>query len=149
MRRILTSLALAVAAAAPAAAGDFYVRDGRAIGLAFASDTAVPACDAAGVLSGIRTRFAWAHSRTWRTGLTIASIDRAGDARTGGEYPSLIGRRFCEAGVTISNGARSKVYYLIETHQWFAGIGAKVTFCLPGYDPWHVYDKACRTVRPL
>jgi hypothetical protein len=149
MKRTLLAIAMLVSAAVPAGAVDFYLSGTQPIGLPFASDAAVPACDGAGVLSSIRDRFARAHSRTWRTGLSIAAIEWAGDARPGGEYPSLIGRRYCEASAVFSNGERSKVYYLIESHQGFAGLGARVSFCLPGYDPWHVYDKDCRTVRPL
>jgi hypothetical protein len=149
MKRALLALAMLASAAVPAGAVDFYVQNWQPIGLPFADDGAVPACNSAGVLSGIRSRFAWAHSRTWRTGLSISAIDQAGDTRAGGEYPSLIGRRYCQASAVISDGARSSVFYLIETHQGFAGLGARVTFCLPGYDPWHVYDKDCRTVRPL
>jgi hypothetical protein len=149
MKRALLAVSMLVAAAVPAAATDFYLPGTQPIGLPFANDAAVPACDGAGVLSRIRDRFAGAHSRTWRSGLSISAIEWAGDARPGGEYPSLIGRRFCEASAVISNGERARVYYLIETHQGFAGLGARVSFCLPGYDPWHVYDKDCRTVRPL
>jgi hypothetical protein len=149
MKRTLLAVSMLAAAALPAAATDFYLPGTQPIGLPFANDAAVPACDGAGVLSRIRDRFAWAHSRTWRSGLSISAIEWTGDARPGGEYPSLIGRRYCEASAVISNGDRARVYYLIETHQGFAGVGARVTFCLPGYDPWHVYDKDCRTVRPL
>ena len=141
-------MALLLTATAPGHALYFYVGGGP-IGLPFASDAAAPACDGAGILSRIRERFASAHAWTWRTGLTISAIEWAGDSRPGGEYPSLIGRRYCEARAVISTGQPSPVYYLIETHQGFAGVGTRVTFCLPGYDPWRIYDASCRTVRPL
>lgn len=138
MRRAIFALAAVLTAAVPASAADptvFYLDSylGSPIGLPFASDAAVPSCDAA--LSQIG----------WRVG--AASIDWVRDAG-GGQWPSLIGRRFCEARAQIRDGHQSSIYYLIETHQRFAGIGAKVTFCVPEYDRWRIYDKNCRTVRP-
>jgi hypothetical protein len=136
MRLILLAIAAVLAAAAPAAAAEptvFYLHTPSAIGLPFADDAAVPACDGYAL-----TQIGW------RVG--AVSFEWVRDAG-GGKYPSLIGRRYCEARAVVHDGQVSPIYYLIETHQQFAGIGAKVTFCLPGYDPWRVYDAACRTVR--
>ncbi len=139
MRQALFALAAVLAAAVPASAAEptvFYLDSyaGSPIGLPFASDAAVPSCNAAVSQVG------------WRVG--AASIEWVREAG-GGEYPSLIGRRYCEARATAHDGSRLPVYYLVETHRYFAGIGAKVTFCVPQHDRWRVYDANCRTVRPL
>ena len=139
MRRAIFAVAAVLSAATAVSAAeptvvylDSYV--GSPIGLPFASDATVPSCDTA--LSQIG----------WRVGAT--SVEWVRDAGGGG-HPSLIGRRYCEARALIREGRESSIYYLIETHQRFAGIGAKVTFCVPEYDRWRVYDGNCRTVRPL
>jgi hypothetical protein len=62
--------------------------------------------------------------------------------------PGWIDRRYCSATAWLSNGETSKVVYLIEATQGFASIGWNVESCLPGYDPWRVYDGWCRSIRP-
>lgn len=134
MRRAILALAAVLSAAASAQAADpssFYL--GSPIGLSFASDAAVPACNSAVSQVG------------WRVG--AASIEWVHEAG-GGAYPSLIGRRYCEARAVVRDGRQLPIYYLVETHQYFAGLGAKVTFCVPEHDRWRIYDANCRTVRP-
>lgn len=137
MRRAMLALVAVFSTATAASAADpgvFYLNSsGSLIGLPFASDDAVPSCDAA------------VAEVAWRAG--VSSIDWVRDTG-GGVYPSLIGRRYCEARSAGVDRHPSSIYYLIETNQHFAGIGAKVTFCVPENDRWRVYDANCRTVRP-
>jgi capsid protein len=58
-----------------------------------------------------------------------------------------IGRTYCEATVTLSNGYDRNIAYLIEKGQGFASIGDNVEFCVSGFDRWMVYNGRCRVLR--
>jgi capsid protein len=61
------------------------------------------------------------------------------------EWP--IGRTYCTARVTLSNGYDRNIAYLIEEGQGFASIGDNVEFCVSGFDRWMVYNGRCRVLR--
>lgn len=105
----------------------------------------VPTCDQDSVLGNIASRYRSVQADLWQTGLSIASVGRVNETAF---VPSqLLDRRFCHARVELSNGRPADVFYLIEERQGFASIGWGVEFCVPGQDPWRVYDGGCRTVR--
>ncbi len=58
-----------------------------------------------------------------------------------------IARRYCGATAHMSDGRRRAVWYLIEDHMGFAGVGDGVEFCVSGFDRWFVYNGHCRVVR--
>lgn len=58
-----------------------------------------------------------------------------------------ISRRYCQAVVTLSDGYRRDVWYLIERPMGFAGFGSNVEFCVNGFDRWNVYGGRCRVLR--
>ena len=145
MRKFLLSSAALFMLAAPAAASDYDV-----ITYSPTSDYGtVPACDTPAVLRSIANRFAYQDAHIVYSGVTIASISgvrqRAYKPARGG----FIDRRFCGATAWLSNGRRSEVVYMIDG-PWtgFAGFGYHVQSCLPGRDPYHVYDASCRSLRP-
>jgi hypothetical protein len=95
----------------------------------------VPECDGSSVLGSVAQR----------GGLGNGTFDRVRESRfLQGE---LTDRRYCEARITMADGQHSYVYYLIEERQGFASLGWNVEFCVPGRDPWHVYDGWCRAIR--
>ncbi len=111
--RTLQSLAVLAALAAPALAGgaaqaaDPYVVGAPALQI----DTQ---CSNAGVLRGIKSRFAYAERRTWRLGYVM---DRLENPRPSGHpyaEPGLIKRDYCEAEAVMTNGDIRMVYYAIE-----------------------------------
>lgn len=62
------------------------------------------------------------------------------------EWP--IGRRYCAAKATLSDGHVRDVWYLVEEGQGFASIGDNVEFCVAGFDRWLVYNSPwCRVLR--
>ncbi|QPC87340.1 hypothetical protein GA830_11755 [Mesorhizobium sp. NBSH29] len=61
------------------------------------------------------------------------------------EWP--IGRRYCGATVSLSDGQHREIWYLIEEGQGFASIGDNVEFCVSGFDQWLVYNGRCRILR--
>ncbi|MER8696807.1 hypothetical protein NKI77_20865 [Mesorhizobium opportunistum] len=58
-----------------------------------------------------------------------------------------IGRRYCGATVSLSDGRDRTIWYLIEEGQGFASIGDNVEFCVSGFDRWMVYNGRCRVLR--
>ena len=58
-----------------------------------------------------------------------------------------IGRRYCGATVSLSDGHARTIWYLIEEGQGVASIGDNVEFCVAGFDRWMVYNGRCRVLR--
>ncbi|MDG4854848.1 MULTISPECIES: hypothetical protein [unclassified Mesorhizobium] len=58
-----------------------------------------------------------------------------------------IGRHYCRATVSLSDGRDRSIFYLIEEGQGFASIGDNVEFCVSGFDRWMVYNGRCRVLR--
>lgn len=56
-------------------------------------------------------------------------------------------RRYCQAKVITTDGARRQLWYLIENGWGYAGVGSSVEFCVSGLDPWRVYGAACKSLR--
>jgi hypothetical protein len=121
--------------------------DDPAVRVGSLSRGAVPLCDQASVLRNIASRYQWRNRTTWQTDLAIGEVGRISETAFKPGDPGLIDRRYCHAKVTLSNGRRADLFYLIEERQGFASIGWGVEFCLPGQDPWRVYDAGCRAIR--
>lgn len=51
-----------------------------------------------------------------------------------------IGRTYCGATVTLSDGRDRSIWYLVEEGMGFASIGNNVEFCVAGFDRWYVYN---------
>ena len=47
----------------------------------------------------------------------------------------------------VGRSASREVWYLIEGHMGFVGIGENVEFCVSGFDRWYVYNGRCRVLR--
>ena len=123
------------------------------MGSAFAADTVgwhgpLPACDTSAVVASIPDKFAYYDAHIIGTGLAITGVDGIHEhgVRTG---PGLVDRRYCGATAWLSNGRKSEVVYIIEGPKLgIFSIGWHVESCLPGYDPYRVYDAHCRAIRP-
>ncbi|MHA6643209.1 hypothetical protein [Mesorhizobium sp. A623] len=64
---------------------------------------------------------------------------------SGDNWP--IGRRYCGATVSLTNGHDRTIWYLIEEGQGYASVGDNVEFCVAGFDRWMVYNGRCRVLR--
>jgi hypothetical protein len=150
MRRVLTSLFLAVALSGPAIAADAGVAVPAPLPPpAHPWHSGLPACDDPAVVATIPEKFAVYDANIIGSGLLIANIDGIYETgqRAGG--PSLVDRRYCGAVAWLTNGQQNEVVYLIEGPKLgFASIGWHVESCLPGFDPYRVYDARCRSIRP-
>ena len=121
--------------------------DDPSVGVGSWSRGTVPTCEQSSVLNDISKRYRSVQADLWQTGLSIAAVHRIDETEYKPGDPGLIDRRFCRARIELSNGHPAELFYLIEERQGFASIGWGVEFCVPGQDPWRVYDGHCRAIR--
>jgi hypothetical protein len=139
MRRILTGLVLLASLVGPAAAADYGQTyqgwDG-------------PSCESSSVTWRISEKYAYQDRHLIHSGLRITAIDGFHLDGVGDPWHGGITRVYCGATAWLSNGGRAEVVYVIEgprlgtfSHGWH------VESCVAGYDPFHVYDAQCRSIR--
>ena len=106
-------------------------------------------CGEAWVLSKITDRFNYqVHNVPHLPDVAITdfrNIRQHRYQRASEEWP--IGRHYCRATVSLSDGRDRSIFYLIEEGQGFASIGDNVEFCVSGFDRWMVYNGRCRVLR--
>ena len=103
-------------------------------------------------LAKIRHRFAYGAARVEKRDLAIVEVAKIREIHASVDRPSPIPRRWCKAAVTLSDGTRSTLTWVVEGGVGFAGPGLawlpdEVEFCVAGHDPWRVHDGTCRTTR--
>jgi hypothetical protein len=108
----------------------------------------LPACDDSSALSTIQYRFASKEGKFWNSALTITGFDRIHETAYRPWAADTIPRRFCSAIVTISDGVRRPVHYLIAEDLGEIGAVWGVEWCVVGLDRNWAYNPACRTARP-
>jgi hypothetical protein len=149
--RVLTGIVAAALAATSAAAADLNRPVPPPVAPAAplaAFHHLLPACSEPAVLKDISRKFTVAEANIIHSGLAIAAID---DVRQTGatDGPSLIDRRYCSGRAWLSNGKTAEVVFLIEGPMLGKySIGYSVDSCLPSFDPYHVYDGNCLSIRP-
>ena len=116
-------------------------------GFGFRSE--LPECSDDRVHRRIVERSGWADRRTWKKGVAITAIEGVRQSRLVARGPRRIAERYCRATARLTDGRRVRLYFLIEDQMGYAGTGWYVSFCLPGRDPYRVYDGRCRVVRPF
>ncbi|MEJ0012544.1 MAG: hypothetical protein WDM94_07945 [Bauldia sp.] len=142
MRRILTSLLFVASLAGTASAADYST------GTAYHGWHPVPACDSFSVTWKISEKFAYQDARLIHSGLSISQLDGIHEKGTGDVWQSRITRRYCGATAWLSNGKKAEVVYVIEgPHLSAFSKGWHVESCVAGFDPFHVYDANCRSIR--
>ena len=142
MRRILTSLLFIASLAGTASAADY------ATGNTYGGWHAIPACDSPTVTWKISEKFAYQDARLIHSGLAISQLDGIHEKGTGDVWQSRITRRYCGATAWLSNGRRAEVVYVIEgPHLSTFSKSWHVESCVAGFDPFHVYDGSCRSLR--
>ncbi|GIL03259.1 MAG: hypothetical protein BroJett030_31580 [Alphaproteobacteria bacterium] len=136
------AIALLAAAMAPASASaNYWPHHFQALFHTF------PDCADANVSARIIERFNWADRNTWYRGIAITAIAGQYERTVEAFGPYPIFRRYCRGEARLSDGRHETVYYMIERGMGLAGTGYKVEYCLPGHDPWRVYDGHCRVLR--
>lgn len=124
---------------------------GTRIALASTPIAGLPDCDDGGVLASIRDRFAYGTARVEHRDLAIATIEAPRQTAVT-TAPSPIARRWCTAGVVLTDGSRSTLWWHVDRGTGFAAPGLAyvpdgLEFCVAGHDPWRVHDGECRTTR--
>lgn len=104
-------------------------------------------CSSNRTLNNIAERFAWAEAQTWHRGFVIEALENPRLRYNVFNGPSMIAHTHCLADALMTDGKRWTVYYTVEEGMGFASMGTGVEFCVLGLDPWHVYDRDCRTLR--
>jgi len=115
-------------------------------------DSRVPPCDDPAVRQAVSSRIA-AAIPSYYDGLKVDAME---EVRQGGltvDSPSPYARRYCATRLTMSSTPQQQpihqvAFYMVEERGSFVGLSWNVEVCLSGRDAWHVYDGACRTVRP-
>jgi hypothetical protein len=105
-------------------------------------------CDTGWVLSYIKARFdgkvrAYVGNKLFITTIYGAKLHRARPR----DDEHLVGRQYCKATVTMTDGKARDIFYTLEYPWGYAGNLTHVEFCIPGMDPEHVYGRLCSTVR--
>ena len=121
----------------------------QAADLGVYSDDDDSVCGQAWVLNKITSRFSYqVHHVPHLPDVQITDFQRIHQHRylpANDTWP--IGRRYCGATVSLSDGRARTIWYLIEEGQGFASIGDNVEFCVSGFDRWMVYNGRCRILR--
>lgn len=60
---------------------------------------------------------------------------------------SSVEREYCHAAVSLTDGRRRDLWYVVQWGWGFASHGYNVEYCISGLDPWHVYGADCRSLR--
>jgi hypothetical protein len=107
----------------------------------------LPECTEAGVLGRVTEKFAYQDAHIIHSGLGIVGFDAI--RQTGFKNgPSLTDVRYCVGRAYLTNGRASEVVFIIEgPMKGKYSLGYAVESCLPGFDPFHVYDGDCRSIR--
>lgn len=143
MRRILTGFVFLAALTGAALAADYSGE------VTYGPPGYLPLCSDPAVIARIPERFAYQDAHITLTGLAIIDVAQPYQVSLDAGGPGYIDRRYCGATARLSNGRRSEVVYIIEGPRVGAfSVGWHVESCLPGHDPYHVYDARCRSIRP-
>lgn len=157
--RFAVTLALAAATALPmaasASASELMITDPTSW---FSSnqpvelDRRVPTCHDAAVEKAVGDHIADAIP-SYYDGLKVQAIEEIRQSALGVEPGSVLARRYCVARLTLSAQPKEPpihdvAYFMVEEKAGFVGLSWNVEVCMAGRDKWHVYDGACRTVRP-
>ncbi len=143
--RIVAGLVAAALASTSALAADVIYAPRPVIG--FVAVHALPDCGDPGVLKDVARKFAFQDGVLTKAGLAIVEIEQTRQTRFK-DGPSLTDVRYCTGVAWLNNGRRSEVVYIIEgPMKGPFSLGWAVESCLPGYDPFRVYDGNCRSIR--
>src|SRR3954471_6886355 len=145
--RILPGLVVAAVLTSHAIAAALTVISPRGPALFGGVIHPLPECGEPGVLGRVAEKFAYQDAHIIHSGLAIVAFDSIRQTRLK-DGPSLTDVRFCVGRAALTNGRTSEVVFIIEgPMKGKYSIGYAVESCLPGFDPFRVYDGNCRSIR--
>jgi hypothetical protein len=154
------ALAVTFASAVPSEANSPRV---KAEDRVFAYDAQLPACDDAGVIGTIQSRFNEREPTYWNSSLELTQIDRVKTTAFRPNGKDLIPRRYCAGRALLSNGKYHTVQYNIVEDAGFSGwhgslfLGLvrfptpssySIEWCVNGLDRHRTYAPGCVMARP-
>ncbi len=109
---------------------------------------ALPVCEDLSVLQRIASRFHEADREYWSSGLQIIAYENVREIgyRTNGL--DFIPRRYCNAGVQMSDGRTRRVTYAVGENLGVIGWGWGVEWCIIGLDRNLAFGGGCRIAGP-
>jgi hypothetical protein len=110
----------------------------------------MPACDDAGVLSTISSRFQQTRNEYWSPPpLAIDGFERVREIGLRVNGLSYIPRRYCVARASLSDSRQRTVIYNVVSAFGILGLTWGVEWCVVGLDPTLAYAPACAVLRPV
>ena len=109
----------------------------------------MPACDDAGVLSTISSRFGQTQREFWDPNLAIQGFDRVREIGFRSNGLSYIPRRYCVARAAMTDQKTRTVAYAVGTQLGIIGVTWGVEWCVVGIDPTLAYAPDCEVIRPI
>ena len=108
----------------------------------------LPACEDAGVLGTLTSRFAAREARYWNSSLTITAVEAARQTAYRVNGLDLVPRRYCTATVMTSDQRRRRVNYAIVDGEGFLGFSWGLEYCVGGLDRDYGYAPYCKMATP-
>jgi hypothetical protein len=109
-------------------------------------DGRIKPCEAA--LGTITSQFGEKERTYWNSSLKITAYADIHETAFRPWQSDNIPRRYCSAGVMLSDGQQQTVHYSIVEDGGFAGFGQGVEWCVTGLDRNRAYNPACKAARP-
>jgi hypothetical protein len=109
----------------------------------------MPACEDAGVLSTISSRFGQTQREFWDPNLAIQGFDRVREIGFRSNGLSYIPRRYCVARAAMTDRKNRTVVYAVGTQLGILGVTWGVEWCVVGFDREHAYMPKCLVLRPI
>jgi hypothetical protein len=111
-------------------------------------DARLPSCDNFWTIGEIQRRFTTKEGRFWNSSLSIVNIENVRETAFRPWAENTIPRRFCSGTVTISDGVKRPLHYVIGEDLGFAGAMFGVEWCVVGLDRNWSFNPTCRMARP-
>lgn len=112
------------------------------------SASAIPTCDAPGVLSKIQSRFSEREATFWSSNLTIVGFEGVKPVSFRPWGLDMIPRLFCTGTVRTSDGKPRRVDYVIAEDTGIIGWSWGVEWCVSGLDRQRGFAPDCKMARP-
>ena len=109
---------------------------------------ALPVCEDLSVLQRIASRFQEADREYWSSGLQIIAYEKVRETGYRANGLDFIPKRYCSAGVQMTDGRTRLVRYSIGENLGIIGWGWGIDWCIVGLDRNLAFGGGCRVAGP-
>ena len=106
------------------------------------------ACGDRHYLREIQKRFNWSQRNTFKRDITLLEFLDVRQAAFRANDPAFQDRIHCHGKVLLSNGRKHSLFYKLSSDGG-PPLGAKLQWCVIGYDDYRAFAPACRQLKPL